>query len=108
MLRLAIAVGLVAASGAAFAEDRFSPDNPTFGQYRESCYVENHMADECKGSALGAFAEHAGVSPDKVLCDFDAYWVAAEKLKSAVLDVLPWQSVVEQLVETPNVCAVKS
>lgn len=108
MLRLALCAGLIVVAGSAIAEDRFAPDNPTFAQYRDACYVENRMDDSCKGSALGAFAASQNTSPDKVICDFDAYWKEADKLSSKVIDVLPWQSVVEQIVAVPNVCAVKS
>ena len=105
-MRAAALLVLVLASPVA-AEDRFAPDNPWFSDFEQTCRSEADMVPECEGSVLGAYAEYAGTTPDKVTCDFQQFWRVRDTkfdTKADMIAVLPWQYGVEAIVQTDGVC----
>jgi hypothetical protein len=99
------AAALMSLGGSVQAADHFAPDNPTWHEYAVTCRANNDLKPDCRGSALGAFAELAKTSPDKVTCDWANFWKAADAGYSGkVAQVLPWQDVLQQLVAQDGIC----
>jgi hypothetical protein len=87
----------------ATAQDRFEPDNPWFRDFETACRIAGGVADECKGSILGAFADFAKVAQESVSCDFREFWhVRGTNFAFDEFAVLPWQNGVEAIVQTPG------
>lgn len=105
--KLAFAVAFLAGSlGSARATDFFGADNPTWGQFIATCRTGQSIRPECRGSVLGAYAEHAKTTPAKVVCNFRIFWRTVDGEQSGrVALVLPWQYGLAFIVEKPGICS---